>query len=172
MKRTLFIFSLTSLLLISCGGGDKNTQEESPATEPETSQPETTPEEVPAVAEVTIEANDQMRYNLDRIDVKEGQTIRLTLKNVGKLSKDAMGHNWTLVKPGTDKEALVAAAMNAKDNDYIPKDFEDSIIAHTKLLGGGEETTIEFPAPARGFYSFFCTFPGHYATMHGTLYVK
>lgn len=167
MKNVFLSFSLFSLLLVACSGSEDKANEQNTApTE------EATKQEVPVIAEIVIEGNDQMKYNLDRIDVYEGQTVRLTLKNVGVLSKEAMGHNWVLVKPGTDKEAFVAAAMNAKDNDYIPADFESSIIAHTKLIGGGEETTIEFPAPAKGFYSFFCSFPGHYAFMKGTFYVN
>ena len=169
MKKALLSFTLLSLLLIACSGSQNNTEKED--TTPAQTE-ESVTQDIPAVAEVTIEGNDQMKYNLDRIDVYEGQTVRLTLKNVGALSKEAMGHNWVLVKPGTDKEAFVAAAMNAKENDYIPADFESSIIAHTKLVGGGEETTIEFPAPAKGFYSFFCSFPGHYAFMKGTFYVN
>lgn len=171
MKKTIFSFAIAGLLLASCGGNNEEaaTSEETTTTE-ETAAPAA--EEVPAVVEVTIEGNDQMKYNLDRIDVKAGQTVKLTLRHVGELSKEAMGHNWVLVKPGTDKDAFVAAAMAAKDNDYIPADMEDNIIAHTILLGGGEETTIEFAAPEKGFYSYFCSFPGHYAFMKGTLYVN
>jgi azurin len=167
MKNTMLSISLFSLLLASCGGTEPEKEsQEVIKTE------ETTAVEVPAIAEITIEGNDQMKYNLDRIDVYEGQTVRLTLKNVGVLSKEAMGHNWVLVKAGTDKEAFVAAAMNAKDQEYIPQDFKESIIAHTSLIGGGEETTITFEAPAKGFYPFFCSFPGHYAFMKGTFYVN
>ncbi len=79
---------------------------------------------------------------------------------------------WIFVKPGTDKDAFATAAMAAKATDYIPAGFEESIIAHTGLTGGGETVTIEFPAPAKGFYSFFCSFPGRYMSMKGTFYVN
>ncbi len=170
MKKVILPFAILALAVTACGGGEKESASEETTTEQ--AAPEQAQEEVPAVAEIVIEGNDQMRYNLDRIDVKEGQTVRLTLKHVGELPKSAMGHNWVLVKPGTDKEAFVAAAMEAKDNDYIPEGFDDFIIAHTSMVGGGEETTIEFAAPPKGFYSFFCSFPGHYAMMKGTFYVK
>ncbi len=166
MKKGIFAVTLMTLLLAACGG-------EKPADEATTPEQTAAPaEEVAAVVEITIEANDQMKYNLERIDVKEGQTVRLTLKNVGVLAKDVMGHNWILVKPGTDKDAFATAAMAAKATDYIPAGFEESIIAHTGLTGGGETVTIEFPAPAKGFYSFFCSFPGHYMSMKGTFYVN
>ena len=40
------------------------------------------------------------------------------------------------------------------------------------MLGGGEETTIEFEAPAKGEYTFICSFPGHYALMNGKFIVE
>jgi azurin len=167
MRKILIPIAIIGLLATACGGAE-STETEQTAVE------ETTPavEEVAAVAEVTIEANDQMKYNLDRIDVKEGQTVRLTLKHVGTLPVEAMGHNWVLVKQGTDKEAFAAAAMTAKETGYIPAAFADNIIAHTDMIGGGATTTIEFAAPAKGFYSFFCSFPGHMGFMKGTFYVN
>ncbi len=121
--------------------------------------------------EIVIESNDQMRFNLKEITVKEGQTVVLTLKHVGKLPKAAMGHNWVLLEPGTELPAFAMKAMQAKDNEYVPVDSEE-VIVYTSLLGGGEETTIEFEAPAKGTYTFICSFPGHYALMQGTFTVE
>lgn len=154
-----------AFMAVACGG--EKTEEVTPV---ETAAP--VEEAAPAVAEFTIEGNDQMKYNLDRMDVKEGQMVKVTLKNVGELPKEAMGHNWVLLAQGTDKEAFSMAAMEAKATDYIPADYASSIIAHTTLLGPGEEVTIEFAAPSKGFYSFICSFPGHHALMNGTLYVN
>ncbi len=122
------------------------------------------------VIEVVIESNDAMQFNLKEIKVKEGDTIKLTLKHVGNLPKAAMGHNWVLLKPGTELPAFAAKAVGAKDNDYIPAGNE--IIVNTNLIGGGEETTIEFEAPAKGTYDFICSFPGHYALMKGKFIVE
>ena len=122
------------------------------------------------VVEVTIEGNDALQFNLKEIKVKAGDTVKLTLKHVGKLPKAAMGHNWVLLNAGTELPAFAAKALAAKDNDYIPEG--DEIIVHTSLIGGGEETTIEFEAPAAGTYDFLCTFPGHYALMQGKFIVE
>lgn len=168
MRKLILPLAFLGMITVACGGGET----ENNTTEQTTTDEAAAQEVVPAVAEIVIEGNDQMRYNLDRIDVKVGQTVKLTLKHVGEIPKEAMGHNWVLVKPGTDKDAFMTAAMEAKDSDYIPEGFEDNIIAHTTMIGGGEETTIEFEAPAKGFYSFFCSFPGHYAFMKGTFYVN
>lgn len=171
MKKIAAVFAIASLALTACGGGETEPTTETNATE---TTPEQVEETVPAVAEIVIEANDQMRYNLDRIDVKEGQKVRLTLKHVGTLPVTSMGHNWVLLATGTDKEAFSTAAIAAQDNGYIPTEaeFADAIIAHTDMIGGGEETTIEFDAPAKGFYPFICSFPGHHGFMKGTFYVN
>lgn len=121
--------------------------------------------------EITIEGNDQMKFNMSEIKVKEGDTVVLTLKHVGKLPKAAMGHNWVLLKQGVDMKEFASKALQAKANEYIPEGT-DEVIAHTEMLGGGEETTIEFTAPATGEYTFICSFPGHYALMNGTFIVE
>ena len=121
--------------------------------------------------EIVIESNDQMRFNLSEITVKEGQIVVLTLKHVGKLPKAAMGHNWVLLRPDTDLASFAMSAMKAKDNEYVPVDAPE-VMVNTILLGGGEETTIEFEAPTPGTYSFICSFPGHYALMQGTFIVE
>jgi len=121
--------------------------------------------------EIVIESNDQMRFNLSEITVKQGQTVVLTLKHVGKLPKAAMGHNWVLLQPGTDLATFAMKSMKARDNEYVPTEAPE-VVVNTILLGGGEETTIEFDAPAPGIYSFICSFPGHYALMQGTFIVE
>ncbi len=121
--------------------------------------------------EIVIESNDQMRFNLSEITVKQGQTVVLTLKHVGKLPKAAMGHNWVLLQPDTDLATFAMKSMKARDNEYVPTEAPE-VVVNTILLGGGEETTIEFDAPAPGIYSFICSFPGHYALMQGTFIVK
>lgn len=157
--------------LISCGGaGEQEPVESEPAT-----QEESTPEEtstVPDVVEVNITGNDQMKYDLDKIEVYEGQTVKLTFTNIGELPVDAMGHNWTLLANGVDPLEYGTAVISFKDNGYQHPDRTDDVIVHTNILGPGESQTIEFEAPSKGIYKFVCTFPGHAALMNGTFLVK
>lgn len=118
---------------------------------------------------IVINSNDQMRFDKSEIRVKAGEKIKLTLNHTGKLPKNAMGHNFVLLEKGVDMADFAMKAMNAKDNQYIPA---KGVIAHTKLIGGGESTTIEFTAPAKGTYEFLCSFPGHYAMMKGKFIVE
>jgi azurin len=169
MKKHLLTIATASVMLWSCGGGETAT----PAEETTPVQEEVVAEAPAAeVLEVTIESNDQMKYNLDRIDAMEGQTVKLTLKHVGTMAKEAMGHNWVLLAKGTDVAAFGGASAAAAATDYIPADMTDAIIANTKTLGGGEEVTIEFVAPEKGIYDFICSFPGHYSMMRGKFVVQ
>jgi azurin len=70
--------------------------------------------------------------------------------------------------------AFDAAAVAAKDTDYIPASFQNQIIAHTKLLGPRKSDEVTFKAPdTAGQYPFLCSFPAHYQVgMKGTLTVK
>ncbi|MEQ9308419.1 MAG: azurin [Balneolaceae bacterium] len=133
--------------------------------------PDKAEDQVQNRVEIVIEGNDQMRFNLSEINVKAGDTVVLTLKHTGKLPKAAMGHNWVLLAEGTNVQEFATTAIRARDNEYIPAEGDD-VLAHTALIGGGEETTIEFTAPAAGEYDFICSFPGHYSLMKGKLIVE
>ena len=62
----------------------------------------------------TIEANDQIQYNKKEIKVaKSCKEFTLTLKHVGMLAANVMGHNWVLAKT-SDYQAL---ARQAKPRD-------------------------------------------------------
>ena len=54
------------------------------------------------VKEVIISGNDAMQFDIKNFQAKPGESIRLTLKNIGSIPKIAMGHNWVLLKKGAD----------------------------------------------------------------------
>jgi azurin len=120
---------------------------------------------------ITIESSDQMKYNLSQIKVKAGQKVMLHLKHVGKMPIQAMGHNLVILQKGTDIVEFARLASNAKASGYVPTGSK-AVIAATKLVGGGQETSITFIAPAKGTYDFICTFPGHFSMMKGKLIVE
>ena len=170
MSRISVLMLMGFLALTSCG------KKEADKTTESTEVNETTTGEG-QVSETTsnvlvIEGNDQMQFNVKELRATAGKPITLTLKHVGKIPKEAMGHNLVILQEGTDEAAFAAKAITAKDTDYIPASEKNSIIAHTKLLGGGEEDTIEFTIDKKGTYNFLCTFPGHVAMMKGVLIVE
>ena len=57
-----------------------------------------------------------------------------------------MGPNFVLIKQATDLEKFEEKSGKAQKDGYIPTDTND-IIAHTKLIGGGESDTVTFKHP-------------------------
>lgn len=133
---------------------------------------------VPAMAaqcDVNVEGNDAMQFNTKEIVVDKSCTeFTVNLHHVGKLPKSAMGHNVVITKT-SDKQAVATDGTTAGPaNDYV-KPNDDRVIAHTKLVGGGEKTSVTFKTAALqagGDYTFFCSFPGHWAIMTGKVVVK
>lgn len=125
-------------------------------------------------AKLELTGNDQMQFNKKELTVTTGQEVTLTFKHVGKLPKAAMGHNVVILKPGTAIAPFAMKAASQAANDYIPKEEElaAKIVAHTKMIGGGESTTVTFTAPEPGVYPYICSFPGHFGIMQGKLTVK
>lgn len=125
--------------------------------------------------ELAIEGNDSMQFNKKELNVAADCTeVKLSLKHTGKLPKAAMGHNWVLSLE-TDKTGVIGDSMKAGlAKDYITSN-DKRVIAHTKLIGGGESTDVTFKTSAlkKGTsYAFYCTFPGHSAMMSGKLNFK
>lgn len=126
------------------------------------------------VREFTIKGTDNMKFDVTLIEASPGETIRITLETKSNMPPQAMAHNIALLDQGVDVEKFVMASISAKDNEYIAPDYEDQVLAHTKMIGGGETSTIEFTVPdAPGDYEYVCTFPGHYnGGMKGILRVR
>lgn len=120
----------------------------------------------------TVEGNDMMQFNVHNIDVSRTcKSFTVTLKHTGQLPRNAMGHNWVLSlasdEPGIDADGMKAGL----DNNYI-KPGDDRVIAHTRVVGGGESDSVTFDVArlkAGEDYMFFCSYPGHAALMKGTL---
>jgi azurin len=169
MKFIQYIFVFATLsLLISCGGGDKK-EEKKAVTIGTTETPKKADDNS---INVGLTGNDLMQFSTNEIRVKAGQQVNLTLRHIGKIELKIMGHNFVLLKPGTEITAFSIEAANAGEpKDWIPNDGKD-VIAHTKMIGGGQSTSITFTAPEAGTYDFICSFPGHSGLMKGKFIVE
>ena len=166
IKSALALLTISGALLVSC---NKTEEKEVVMDAPvETVTPDAAKQDT---IKITLNSNDKMQYDLSEIDVYEGQTVVLTLNHTGTMPAASMGHNFVLLKMGTNIDAFEEKAGKAMKDGYIPSDKSD-IIANTKLLGGGESDTITFQAPDKGTYDFLCSFPGHYSVMKGKFNVK
>ncbi len=159
------VFLSIIAIVVACKDQTKTTTSE---TTPVTEQTEAV---TTSANTLEIESTDQMQYSTNELKASVG-TIKLTLQHTGTMDKAVMGHNLIILKPGTDIAAFTQKAALAKATDYIPESEKGNIIAHTRLLGGGESDTIEFSISEPGTYDFLCSFPGHAALMKGKLVVE
>lgn len=170
--RKLFLAPAVAavMFLAACGGNQTADNAETTATGTEEV---STMDDADYTTTIVLEGHDNMTFTGgDHFTVKAGEEITLTLKNVGELPKESMGHNVVVLTPGTDLADFGGEAFKAKDEDYIPATFASSMVAHTKLLGPGESDTITLTFDAPGDYEYVCSFPGHWGTMKGIITVK
>jgi len=124
------------------------------------------------VCKLEITGTDAMQYDKKELSVAADCTqVELTLHHSGKLPAQAMGHNWVLAKTA-DVSGIASDGVGAGfAKDHI-KDGDARVIAHTKIVGGGQSTSVTFPMSklkAGESYTYFCSFPGHSSIMKGTL---
>jgi len=98
-----------------------------------------------------------------------GQPVTVKFKNNSAVQQ----HNWVLVNGGEAvakpiNEGGLTAGVAA---DYLPAD-QANVLAHVKVLNGGETGEVSFTAPAAGTYTYICTVPGHFPLMQGTMTVN
>ena len=176
MRSRIAVFPVLLLLvvgLVGCGGSDSSsssTEASSSSSTAETTQASSSGD---VDQTITIEPKgNQMKFKQTDISVAPGQTIKLVFDNTA--TSPSMQHNVVVIN--STKESIFRrvgeGGMQAgSSKDYVPKD--DAIIAHTAIAPPGETVSVTFTVPEQtGDYGYLCTFPGHWATMQGTMHVK
>tara|TARA_B100001559_G_C16333508_1_gene544602 strand:- start:126 stop:782 length:657 start_codon:yes stop_codon:yes gene_type:complete len=124
--------------------------------------------------EQVIEGNDMLQFNLKEMKVSAAcDSVTVTLKHTGVMAAEIMGHNWVLTTDSDFMPVATAAAGAGLENNYVPVG-DDRVLSATSIIGGGEETSVTFSIgslSAGDDYTFFCSFPGHYAIMKGSFKV-
>ncbi|MFN4352114.1 MAG: plastocyanin/azurin family copper-binding protein [Hylemonella sp.] len=107
---------------------------------------------------ITIEMNDSMRYTPADVQVKQGETVRFVVKNVGKVK-----HELSL---GTQQELMEHLEQMKKFPDM--EHDEPSKVT----LAPGKQGEIIWQFTKAGTVNFACLMPGHYeAGMKGAIKV-
>jgi len=123
------------------------------------------------LCKLEIAGTDAMQFDKKELSVAADCTdVEVTLKHTGKLAAQIMGHNWVLAKTA-DMAGIANDGMSASVADSHLKPGDARVIAHTKIVGGGESTSVTFKTSLlkKGeAYSYFCSFPGHWSVMRGT----
>ena len=97
---------------------------------------------------ITITMTDNMRFTPDRIDVRQGETVKIVLKNSGK-----MLHEFVL---GTKKELEEHAALMLK---FPTMEHDEPYMAHVPV---GKTGQIIWTFNRAGDFDFACLIAGHY----------
>lgn len=187
ISRQILLAGAIALALSACGNSSAPAADSAPAAEApaaeapaEAAPAEAAPAEAaatkPAVVEncaTTIEGSDAMQFNADSITVPASCTqFTINLKHTGTMAATVMGHNVVIAK--TADAAGIAADGASNPVDHV-KEGDTRAIAHTKIIGGGESTSVTFDVSKikdGGPYEFFCSFPGHLALMKGSIQVQ
>ncbi|MDI9335020.1 MAG: plastocyanin/azurin family copper-binding protein [Cytophagales bacterium] len=110
------------------------------------------------VRDVTIEMSDQMQFSPNQLKVKQGETIRFTLINKGKVR-----HEWVI---GNEKE-LLEHADQMKKAGASPHKHD---MANAISVAAGAQGTLTWTFAAAGTLAMACFEPGHYeAGMRGVI---
>lgn len=124
---------------------------------------------------IDLKADDAMKFDKAAITVSAScKTIVIKLTHTGKLPVTAMGHN-VVISNTANLQPVAQDGMKAGAPLSYVMAGDKRVVAFTKLVGGGASTTVSFPGSALkvgGDYSFFCSFPGHWAIMKGKLTVQ
>ena len=122
------------------------------------------------VCKLEITGTDAMQFDKKELAVAADCTqVELTLRHSGKLPAQAMGHNWVLSKTA-DVAGVASDGVGAGFAKEHVKPGDTRVIAYTKIVGGGQSTSVTFPTSAlkKGeSYTYFCSFPGHSSLMKG-----
>ena len=125
-----------------------------------------------AECKTTVDSTDQMTFDTKNIQVsKSCKTFTVNLAHSGSLPKAVMGHNWVL-STEADAQPIATDAMSANLGDDYLRQGDARVLAHTKVIGAGETDSVTFDVskldPTQK-YVFFCSFPGHFTLMKGTV---
>ena len=192
-SRHILLAGAVALALSACGNSSAPADTAAPAdAAPAAEAPAAAPVEAapaeaapaaastkPAVVEncaTTIESNDAMQFNADSITVPASCTqFTINLKHVGTMAANVMGHNVVIAKTA-DMKAIDTDGIKAGLAAEYVKAGDTRVIAHSKVVGSGETTSVSIPVAnltaAGAPLSFFCSFPGHSALMKGSITLK
>lgn len=107
---------------------------------------------------IEVGMSDKMRFSPDKLEVREGDTVRFVHRNRGK-----MRHEFVL---GTKKELDEHAALMLK---FPTMEHDEPYMAH---IDAGKNGEIVWTFNRSGEFDFACLIPGHYqAGMVGTVRV-
>lgn len=108
---------------------------------------------------IALDMTDAMRFKPDRIEVREGDTVRLQVSNRGRLLHE--------IVLGTQQTLAAHAGLMKK---YPGMEHDEAHMAH---VSSGRQGEIVWTFNRAGEFAYACLIPGHFeAGMVGTIVVR
>ena len=164
---------LLAVAVTACGGSESSPDEATADPSTETTQSETSGE-VDRTVTLKPKGN-RMKYATTEFSVAPGETVRLVFENTA--TSPSMQHNVVILTSNDEalfEEVGEAGTRAGSTNDYIPQEdnLREQVLAYTPMSQPGETVEVTFTVPEEpGEHGYLCTFPGHWATMQGTMIV-
>ncbi|MEP6626812.1 MAG: plastocyanin/azurin family copper-binding protein [Ginsengibacter sp.] len=173
MKRSYLYIFVILIVAASCGQNSGNKMPDHADTVKSDDAMEMTvpdAEKLNFTDTIHLQANEGMHFDKELFRVKAGKPLKLIFKNTGVATDNmSMAHNVVILNQDVDIADFADSARMAKAEQYIPSSLSASIIAHTKMVVGGDSDEIAFIIPKPGVYDFICSYPGHWGTMQGKI---
>jgi uncharacterized cupredoxin-like copper-binding protein len=142
MKKLLIPLLLASLILAACSGSAQS---------------------APQV--ITMDTSN-MKFLPATIEVKAGQTVKMTMRNSDSVDHDFSIMEFPMSKVSSNFDPVAGHAMGGSGGTAKEPELHIAVAM-------GKSGTLEFTPTKVGTYEFFCTVAGHKeAGMKGTMVVK
>ena len=108
---------------------------------------------------ISVKMSDNMRFSPSQIEVKKGETVQFSLKNVGQLQH----------------EFVIGEAQELKEHAQMMREMPNMQHQEANMLSlkGGQSGTLVWKFKQTGSITFACLKPGHWeAGMEGKFEVK
>ena len=127
-----------------------------------------------AACSIDVSSGDNLKFDKNKLIIDSTcSKFAINFKHEGQMAAKTAGHNIVIVRSKDFDTVVSKIDMKlGTESGFLPDMNE--VIAKTAIIGGGSQTSIIMNASQLSkdeTYTFFCSFPGHYGAMKGTVKV-
>ena len=125
-----------------------------------------------AACSIDVSSSDNLKFDKNKLIIdSKCSKFTINFKHEGQMAAKTAGHNVVIVRSKDFDTVVSKIDMKlGTESGFLP-DMKE-VIAKTAIIGGGSQTSIIMNASQLSkdeTYTFFCSFPGHYGAMKGTV---
>ena len=125
-----------------------------------------------AACSIDVSSGDNLKFDKNKLIIDSTcSKFAINFKHEGQMAAKTAGHNIVIVRSKDFDTVVSKIDMKlGTESGFLP-DMKE-VIAKTAIIGGGSQTSIIMNASQLSkdeTYTFFCSFPGHYGAMKGTV---